>query len=534
MNQKLLIGILITISIICIYIWKTVFNMVDENTIEGLLSKFNNNSINQKDEHGWTSLMQASWDGDVEEVTELINSGANVNYFDDQGQTPLFLAAHQGHTNIVNTLIEEGASVSLNKITSDNTAPLFVAAENGHVDTFDFLIKSGATLDKEQRSKFYNYTMLHAAVRYGKFDMVEHLIELGFEPNSKDKDGNTPIMLIFGMMDTTAQDLIRMIDLLNIGGLELNIINNRGISPLLLSYYEGKQEVTDYLLKLGAEDAIQTKEDALEALNLLEINSDDAFRQSISFGEIGAVRLFLQAGFDPNIKSWVGNSILYQLAFTNEAEMMKLLLDHGADIELTYHNGITPLWIAVSQNNSEIVELLLSYGAQNTPNNAGWTPLMVAEDENNDEIIKLIEQYLLQERNLYKSETNQSSPIDQQNTDTSLNNEENEIYDIPEFAVYQNKEIIGRFYTEEEAIDFAKEFENVEVWYPNSTIWDNKPSRVYQNDQFIGDFDTKVEALEVASQFENAKVVNLLTQKVEWDSYPRECRTCESAIQDEY
>ena len=72
--------------------------------------------------------------------------------------------------------------------------------------------------------------------------------------------------------------------------------------------------------------------------------------------------------------------------------------------------------------------------------------------------------------------------------------------EFPGFEVIQNGTTLNRFYTAEEAIEFAKNYENVEVRVPNTTIWDNKPSLVYQNDQLVGDYDTKVEALEVAGR----------------------------------
>lgn len=549
MKQKIIIGSILGLLIISFYIWSTVLNMVNESNIDKLIPSFLSNNAEKIDEHGWTPLMHASWDGDLEKASLLIEEGANVNMIDENGNTPLHLAVEEGHFSLVKLLIESGALASLNKLTDYNESPLYLAAENGSTYIFSYLIDSGAQLDYAEKNNINGYTMLHAAVSKGKFDMVKHLLDLGFDPNAKDTDGQTPLMLIYGFIDTTSEDLIKMITILVNGGAEVNVIDSRGVSPLLLAYYEGKEEVIEHLIQLGATSVIETKMDAQEALILLEINSVDKYKQAIAFGNLGAVKLFLKAGYDPNISDeTAGSTMLFQLVFPEDLKMMELLLKNGANPNIKNDmEGVTPLWIAVSQNKPAVVELLLKYGAENIGNNAGWTPMMVAKDDNNMEIVNLLEQYLseniysdINENDILKNDSElgtdfyNGSPFISDGSTSPTNSDSQNFEDFPEFEVNQNGKTLNRFYTAEEAIEFAKNYENVEVRFPNSTIWDNIPSSVYQNDQLIGNYDTKVKALEVAGSLENAKVVNLSTGKVMWDSYPRECGTCESAIKDQY
>ena len=104
MKQKILIGSIFSVLIISAYIWYSVFNVLNEN---------NNNQVDQIDEHGWTPLMQASWDGDLEKASSLINDGANVNMTNHGGSTPLHLAVQEGHFSIVKLLIESGLVLPL-------------------------------------------------------------------------------------------------------------------------------------------------------------------------------------------------------------------------------------------------------------------------------------------------------------------------------------------------------------------------------------------------------------------------------------
>ena len=47
-----------------------------------------------------------------------------------------------------------------------------------------------------------------------------------------------------------------------------------------------------------------------------------------------------------------------------EAEILKLLLENGADINAQDENGITALMLAVHSNSSEAIKLLLDAGAK--------------------------------------------------------------------------------------------------------------------------------------------------------------------------
>ena len=65
--------------------------------------------VNKKLKRGQTSLMIASYHGDIEMVRLLISSGADVNS-DCEGETALSFAKQKGHAELANLLIATGAS----------------------------------------------------------------------------------------------------------------------------------------------------------------------------------------------------------------------------------------------------------------------------------------------------------------------------------------------------------------------------------------------------------------------------------------
>ena len=72
-------------------------------------------------------------------------------------------------------------------------------------------------------------------------------------------------------------------------------------------------------------------------------------------------------------------------------EIVKYLLDSGAEINLSNDNGDTPLMIALKNNALDIAELLIEHHADFTLcNNQGETALMRASEKHNDKIVKYL------------------------------------------------------------------------------------------------------------------------------------------------
>jgi ankyrin repeat protein len=86
------------------------------------------------------------------------------------------------------------------------------------------------------------------------------------------------------------------------------------------------------------------------------------------------------------------NLALLYASFRGHIEIVKLLLDYGADLSITHaETGWTPLGFAVSEGHIETVKLLLDYGADpDIADTDSWTPLLNASSEGHVEIVKLL------------------------------------------------------------------------------------------------------------------------------------------------
>ena len=100
---------------------------------------------------GGTLLHVAYFNGHLDVVLEMINSGTDVNAAMLGGCTTLHLASADGHMDIVTALIGAGADV--NAIEDDEedigATPLHEASGSGHANIVIALINAGADVNKK-------------------------------------------------------------------------------------------------------------------------------------------------------------------------------------------------------------------------------------------------------------------------------------------------------------------------------------------------------------------------------------------------
>ena len=83
----------------------------DKITVAKLLSG-GKVDVNSQNGTAGPAIINASYLGDAEIVTLLLDNGANVNITDDEGSTALVSAIVGGHPRVVQLLLENGADVN--------------------------------------------------------------------------------------------------------------------------------------------------------------------------------------------------------------------------------------------------------------------------------------------------------------------------------------------------------------------------------------------------------------------------------------
>lgn len=94
------------------------------------------------------------------------------------------------------------------------------------------------------------------------------------------------------------------------------------------------------------------------------------------FGQIEVLKALIEAGADVNSRNNEGSTSLITAAVFNQIGVSKVLIEAGADVNAINNEGSTPLITAAFLCRTEIVEALLNNGAdKNARNNTGRTAL---------------------------------------------------------------------------------------------------------------------------------------------------------------
>ena len=115
--------------------------------------------------------------------------------------------------------------------------------------------------------------------------------------------------------------------------------------------------------------------------------TEQAFFDSAGKGDVDVVKLFLDAGMNPNAANSDGKPALVAATLAGNEAIVDELLDGRADVNIKTKDGQTALMGAAVNGNTRIVNMLLSRGADtNVKDSHEFTALMYADGANKSEV----------------------------------------------------------------------------------------------------------------------------------------------------
>src|SRR6185437_13774327 len=245
---------------------------------------------------------------------------------------------------------------------------------------------------------------LLAAVEKKNTALAQQLLRDGAHTESKDANGDTPLILATENADLPTMKLLLQNNA-NVeakgNGEETALVNAaRGddvdVVKTLLEKVSDKHDQEQALLAASMSGPVGV----LEISSDLHSNKPNPLPQIKEMPEVGIVRLLLDRNISIETRDYDGNTPLILAASFGQIEITQFLLDRGAQVDVRDNEGYTALNFAACacaqatmRPTYDILNLLLDRGAKiDTQSNDGTTALMSAalgfEIENAELLIK--------------------------------------------------------------------------------------------------------------------------------------------------
>lgn len=269
--------------------------------------------------------------GDMEMLRRMIDNKQDLNAIDSEGRTALHIAAEKGKSDVCIALLEAGAERTAT-LRGKRITPFMVASARANMDCVEAFLHAEPPPTVKERAQ-----ALTSAASGGHVDVCKAILQTG--DNALEVVQASPELDCIlrcatdEVIDVYAEvnfkvplwaaarrgriDLVRQA--LELGAdIEQRCPVTDGEPALILAVMRGKRDVVEFLLKKGASAKVSTKEDVRTAL--------------------------------------------HEAAVGNDAEIVQLLIDGGADVNALARDE-TPLFRAVRKGHQDIIKKLLDAGA---------------------------------------------------------------------------------------------------------------------------------------------------------------------------
>ena len=342
-------------------------------------------------------------------VKFLHQHGARLDVRSKRGEAVLHSPAYYGDVEMVKVLL--GYKVDVNARREDGWIPLHDAAMYGIRTTrihdvvqssrevTRILLEHGSDVNTRNDS---GLTPLHCAAQRGGVEIVRFLLEHGADPNARRNDSSTPLHLVAEYKEEVFRSSSESYDVVRVllrRGAHIAAKDDEGRTPLHIAAQNWRVGLVRLLLEHSA-GVNALSNDRSTPLHLLAEYGIGAFRLPDELHE--AVRILLERGANVAAKDDKGRTPLHRAAQNGRVELVRLLLEHNADLNATAlsNDCSTPLHILAEDGSGafrfpgdshEAVNILLDRGANvAAKDDEGRTPLHGAAQSGSVELVRLL------------------------------------------------------------------------------------------------------------------------------------------------
>lgn len=336
--------------------------------VELLLSHGAN--VNALNSYGETPLHYSVSSNDLNVTGLLIENGTNVNVYNKDSITALLIAVEIGSIELVRLLLDKGADTNAiglerfklyvtevkenNNIFKTNnintnltmineyisselydwnrhsatsklmfryhfepcTVPVTLATRKGSKELLEILLEYGCNPDTcEKTSK----SAMHYVVIHEHYELLKILIRYDAYADVRDIQQNTPAHYAVKL---PISESCKYLKLLQLGGASFNLTNIKGRTPLHIACKYDNTEAVKYLIETGCNTKI------IDSISFTPLN------YAVYYEREDAVKILLDSRrVDPNLCEYKELSPIMQAIKRNNKNIIKMLLNAGADIK---------------------------------------------------------------------------------------------------------------------------------------------------------------------------------------------------------
>ena len=363
--------------------------------------KFN---INSRNKSGFTPIACAVRSDFYNNVKLLLDKNADVNITTNWNETVFYISCSKGNIRIARLLLEKNPDSDVNIKTNYDSIPLYVACQNGYMHIVKLLLDNMVNINAISY-RGYNAISIACKKSLLNYDIVKILCKNGADLNHIMPDDQT--IIDRAVLDNRIQ-IVKLLCKYK-ADINLQLPAHDNMSPLMIACINGRTECAKILLDNGANTELLNtfgdtclfaaiEYDYSDLIELLHHNKADfsklcknvsPLERACIRGSIKCFKTIINLGLD----TW--NEYKYALHWSSGAghhSFVKYLLSLDMNInKKRFDEKYTPIFIAIIDNKYDIVKLLLENGADiNIRNSSDESPIIYCCKKNDLEGFNLL------------------------------------------------------------------------------------------------------------------------------------------------
>ncbi len=189
------------------------------------------------------------------------------------------------------------------------------------------------------------------AVENGDMGTLQHILDQKVDINAQDSNNRTALMI------ATYKQNVEVAKLLMDAGADVNIQDDRLNTPFLYAGAEGYLDILQLTIQAGADPTILNRYGGTALIPAAEHGHVEIIKELLSNTQININHI--------NKLGWTAlmEAIILNNGNSTQQTVVQLLIEYGADVNISDHDDVTPLQHAKQRGFKEIEQLLLAAGA---------------------------------------------------------------------------------------------------------------------------------------------------------------------------